>query len=131
MDVPILRPPERRWECPNCDATDITREPEPHSRMHACRGLKGLTAPMIPAGTKAKVCAHEREDYIGREAAQTDGEGRPVMSVVTTREDGQDCVVYAPVAQVDVEAGRYGVDQQQDVPPVVQRHADPNNELRG
>jgi hypothetical protein len=97
--LPLLAPPERRWECPNCDATDVTREAQPHSRFHACRGLRGLTAPMVPAGTKAKVEAHEREDYIGDEDVQYDGEGRPIMSIVTVRDEGQDCAVLAPTAQ--------------------------------
>jgi hypothetical protein len=98
--VPLLVA-EKRWECPNCTATDITREAQPHSRFHACRGLKGLTAPMVPAGTRCKIEAHEREDYIGSELVQKDGDGRPVMAVVTTRDDGQDCAVLAPAAQAD------------------------------
>jgi hypothetical protein len=88
---------ERRWVCPNCTFTDVTHEPEVHSRFHNCRGLKGLSAPMIPEGTTAKVEAREREDYVGDQQVQTDGEGRPVMSIVTTRADGQDTAVLAPV----------------------------------
>jgi hypothetical protein len=57
-----------------------------------------LTAPMVPAGTRCKVEAVERGDYVGRELVQTDGEGRPWMAVVTTRDDGQDCAVLAPTA---------------------------------
>jgi hypothetical protein len=53
---------------------------------------------MVPDGTRCKVEAAEREDYVGKEMVQTDGEGRPVMSVVTTRDDGQDCAVLAPCA---------------------------------
>lgn len=94
----ILLLPEQRWECPNCNHTDVTREARPHTRFHACRGLRGLTAPMVSAGTRCKVEAREREDYVGKELVQTDGEGRPVMSVVTTRDDGQDCAVLAPCA---------------------------------
>ena len=98
MSVPLLAPPEWRWECPNCDLTDVTREVRPHQRMHTCRGLAGLTAPMVPAGTRCKVEAVERGDYIGRERVQTDANGRPWMAVVTTRDDGQDCAVLAPLA---------------------------------
>jgi hypothetical protein len=58
----------------------------------------GLTTPFVPAGTRCKVESRDREDYVGREQVQTDGEGRPVMAVVTTRDDGQDCTVYAPAA---------------------------------
>lgn len=100
MKATLLALPENRWECPNCAFTDVTYEYSPHSRFHKCRGLKGLTAPMVPAGTKAKVEAKEREDYVGKENVTTDGDGQPVMSVVTTRNDGQDCAVYAPCAQV-------------------------------
>ena len=105
MNVPLLQLPEQRWECPNCDFTDVTREAQIHTRFHACRGLKGLTAPMVPAGTKAKVEAKDREDYVGTEQVQVDGEGRPVMSIVTTREDGQDCAVLAPAAGIGTGAG--------------------------
>jgi len=94
----LLAPPEQRWVCSKCDQSDITRESQPHTRFHACRGLRGLTAPMVPAGTRHKIEVREREDYIGGEMVHTDGEGRPVMSVVVTRDDGQDCAVYAPCA---------------------------------
>jgi hypothetical protein len=65
--------------------------------------LRGLTAPMVLAGTKAKVEIHEREDYIGSDKVQLH-EGRPVMSVVTTRDDGQDVAVFAPVATARADA---------------------------
>lgn len=92
-----LAPPERRWECPNCTHTDVTREVAPHSRFHFCPKL-GLSAPMVPAGTRAKVEAVEREDYIGDEDVQVNDAGRPIMAVVTTRDEGNDVAVYAPTA---------------------------------
>lgn len=98
MKIPLLAP-ERRWECPNCNAQDVTHEASPHTRFHYCRKL-GLTAPMVEAGIKAKVETVERGDYIGREMVQMNADGRPVMAVVTTRDDGQDCAVYAPTATV-------------------------------
>jgi hypothetical protein len=55
---------------------------------------------MLPAGVAGKVEARDREDYVGRDMVQTDGEGRPVMSVVTTRDDGTDVAVLAPCAVV-------------------------------
>lgn len=94
----LLLSREQRWTCPNCTLQQVTHDPRPHTRFHACRGLRGLTAPMVPAGTRCKVEAREREDYVGQEMVQTDGEGRPVMSVVTTRDDGTDCAVLAPCA---------------------------------
>jgi hypothetical protein len=53
---------------------------------------------MVEAGTAAHVKAVERGDWVGREDVQTDAEGRPVMAVVTTRDEGQDCTVFAPCA---------------------------------
>jgi hypothetical protein len=97
MSVPLLAP-VRRWECPNCPLEQVTHEAEPHTRFHACPGLAGLTAPMVPAGTACKVEAVERQDYVGGEDVQYDGNGRPVMSVVTTRDDGNDVAVFAPTA---------------------------------
>jgi len=96
MDIPILNP-EQRWECPNCDLTQVTKRPDVHTEFHHCRGLAGLWAPMIPAGTRAKVETHEREDYIAGEQVQLH-QGRPVMNLTVTRDDGQDCVIYAPAA---------------------------------
>lgn len=103
MSIPLLAAPVRHWDCPNCNHTDVTFEAQPHSRFHNCPGLAGLSAPMVPAGTRAKVEAVEREDYIGDEDVQYDGDGRPVMAVVTTRDDGNDVAVYAPTAH-----GRFG-----------------------
>lgn len=87
----------RRWYCPNCTVTSITREAQPHTRFHACAGLHGLAAPMLPVGVRAKVTAREREDYLSDELA-----GR-VMSVVTERDDGQDVAIFAPTAKGKVE----------------------------
>ena len=95
----VLLTPTQFWYCPNCPAEDVTHEAAPHSRFHTCPGLRGLTAPMLPKGTNAKVEAHEREDYVGVERVQLDPQQqRPVMSVVTTRDDGQDTIVFAPTA---------------------------------
>lgn len=71
--------------------------------MHPCRDLKGLMVPLVPEGTACKVEVVEREDYVGGELVQTDGDGRPIMSVVVTREDGRDCTVFAPTAQGEQE----------------------------
>lgn len=100
--TPIVQP-IHHWYCPNCRLEDVTHEPRPHTRFHICKGLYGLTAPMIPTGTKARVFAVEREDYVGKEHVQLDGRGRPVMSVVTVREDGQDCIAFAPTAVVETK----------------------------
>lgn len=97
-DIVYLRA-EHRWTCPNCIAEDVTHHSAPHTRFHICSGLKGIQAPMVPAGTRCKVVAVPRGDYVGGELVQLDGEGTPVMSVVTVRDDGMDCSVLAPTAQ--------------------------------
>jgi len=99
LHIPLLRPSKHRWYCPNCDQTHVTQEALPHIPFHPCAGLRGLSAPFVPAGTKAKVEARERDDYVGREIVQTDDAGRPVMSIITTRDEGQDCAVLAPMAR--------------------------------
>ncbi len=98
MGVPVLTA-EQHWVCPNCDQTATTRQVGAQ-RYHACAGLAGFTAPMVEAGVQAKVEAHERDDYEGGELVQRDGNGRPIMSVVTTRDEGQDVAVFAPTARM-------------------------------
>lgn len=99
--IPIMVPTQR-WVCPNCTETSVTHEAQPSMRFHSCAGLRGITAPFVPDGTRCKVVALDREDYLGSDLAQTDNDGRPVMSVVTVRDDGQDCVVLAPTVRMKV-----------------------------
>ena len=92
-----------KWYCPNCGKTEtIPAVAGPHSRFHTCPQLAMLTAPMIPEGTAAKVERKDREDYEGADTGHTqvDGNGRPVMSVITTRDEGTDVLVFAPTATV-------------------------------
>lgn len=97
--VVLLEPPPQDWECPRCDVTDRTPASVPN-RWHMCRGLVGLQAPLVRAGSGARLVAVEREDYVGGEMVQTDGYGRPIMMVKTERPDGSyDAVVYAPTAR--------------------------------
>lgn len=96
--IPILGS-EKRWFCPNCKLTDVTDASVPN-RYHTCPKLRYLPiAPMVPAGTKARVFIREREDYVGTEGVQLDPEQRrPVMSIITERPDGSnDTIVLAPV----------------------------------
>jgi hypothetical protein len=99
--IPLLRP-EQHWICPNCTLTDVTYRSEPHTQFHACKGLRGFTAPMVPEGIKCKIEAIEREAYIADDMPQYDGEGRPISTVVTTRDDGTDCAAYAGCATLDL-----------------------------
>lgn len=90
---------EQHWACPNCPATAVTQGQA--NRFHTCPGLRGMLAPMVLAGTRCKVVAELREDYVGREDVRLDGEGRAVMAVRTVRDDGEDLVVYAPTAYLN------------------------------
>lgn len=85
----------RHLVCPNCTVEMSTPATKPV--LHRCKGHAGLLAPMVPAGIKADVRTVEREDYIGGDLVQVH-EGRPIMAVVTEREDGQDVTVFAPTA---------------------------------
>jgi hypothetical protein len=57
---------------------------------------------MVPAGVRAELRPVLRQGYVGGELVQVDGDGRPVMAVVTVRDDGQDVHILAPTAQVKV-----------------------------
>jgi hypothetical protein len=100
MAVTLLEPPITDWYCAaGCGATDQTRIAGPHDRFHICPRRRFLTVPMYRKGTAAKVELRERDDYVGRDIVQLDPElGRPVMSLVTTRDEGQDTMVFAPTA---------------------------------
>ena len=92
----------RDWVCAkDCGAHARTYDHMlPH---HRCKKMAGLMVALIPAGTKAKVEAIERQDYVGKELVQTDLDGRVIMSTVVTRDEGQDCTVYAPCATAERE----------------------------
>lgn len=109
--IPILNA-VKNWDCPNCAAIDQTNEAQPHTRMHACTGMGGLTVPMVERGRPGRgagkngvrVRAVVREDYVGNERGLTfDAKGKPVMAVVTEYPDGSnDTAVYAPSVRVEM-----------------------------
>lgn len=90
------------WYCPKCQSSAYTQN-STKIPMHKCNSMHGLTAPLIPVGSKGKHDIVEREDYVGKEDVFLN-EGRPVMSVVTTRDDGQDCTIFAPTAKTGVKS---------------------------
>ena len=104
MSVVILELPVVNWYCPSCHATDQTREKPAtaYTRMHNCPKVGMLSIPMLQEGVKGKHLARLRDDYVGKELVQYDADGRPVASVETWRDEGQDCVVFAPTATVGV-----------------------------
>jgi hypothetical protein len=106
MTLPLLAT-ERRWYCPKCRLEDVTNEPRPHTRFHPCRSLNGLATPMVETGTRAKIEVREREDYVGKEKVRLH-DGRPVMALITTRDDGQDVTVFAPTATLRGDANGGG-----------------------
>lgn len=97
--LPILAPPIVDWYCPQCGYTDQTRVAGPHQRWHTCPKLRMMSTPMLPKGTAGKIVAHDRADYVAGELVQTDPAGRPIMSLETIRDNGNDVVVFAPTAQ--------------------------------
>ena len=94
--------PEHHWVCPNCTLVYVTHDAEVHTPFHPCRGLNGLMSPFVPDKTNCKIEVVEREDYVGNEIVTKDGAGRPIMAVVTTRDDGEDRAIMAPTAQGDI-----------------------------
>jgi len=92
------------WVCASgCTVGALTRGPAPRIPFHRCRELRGLNAPLVPEGTRCRVVAVDRDDYVGDELVQRDGDGRPVMAIRTVRDDGEDCVVLAPSARVSAD----------------------------
>lgn len=97
MNVQLLNT-EVHFSCPNCTSSLNLPSVPAKPVLHPCRGLFGLMVPMVRDGTRCKIEAVERGDYVAGELVQLDGRERPVMSVVTTRDEGQDTTVYAPCA---------------------------------
>lgn len=96
--------PDQRWECPNCDTKDVHNVKPGQVRMHTCPGLKGLVAPLVPAGTSCKTEAALWEDYVGNDdAVRHDSDGKPISAVKVTRDDGEDLLVFPSTAQVKME----------------------------
>ena len=97
--IPILALAYHDWYCPSCGLTDRTNDTRIAMPMHPCPKLRGLMTPMLEQGTAGKIELREREDYIGDDLVQLDPEqGRPVMSMVTTRDEGTDARIYVPTA---------------------------------
>lgn len=98
----VIVQPIHEWHCPACGKTSQTRAVQTHTQFHPCPKLRGVDVPMLPIGTKAKLELVEWQDYVGRERVQVDPERRrPIQSLVTTRDHGQDVAVYAPTATLE------------------------------
>lgn len=97
MNVPLL---SRTWECPSCDSAARTFDQK--TPMHPCKGLAGLMAPLLPTGERGQHVAVEREDWIGKEMVQYDGNHRPVMAIRTETAESLSTTVFAPTATASV-----------------------------
>lgn len=87
-----------RWVCKKCPSTAVSsRQGIP---FHQCRGMHGLSVPLVTEDADCVVELSEREDYVGSEQVQlAPGNGRPYAAVITRRGDGSnDTAVYAPAA---------------------------------
>jgi hypothetical protein len=103
----ILERKPQQWACPNCPVRAVTFGQA--NRFHNCAGLAGIYAPLIPAGSDARVTVQEREDYVGDQDVRYDDDGRPIMSVTVTRTDGSnDVVAFAATAHIRGES--HGLD---------------------
>jgi hypothetical protein len=100
-DIPLLHAFDD-WYCPNCTVTERTESLPPNaSRFHTCAGLHMLSAPLIrDDGTRCKVEAEEREEYLGTETQAHGDDGKPYMAIRTTYDDHDNLVVNAGLAQV-------------------------------
>lgn len=98
----VLLPPTV-WVCASgCPAVDRTPGTV-SNRFHRCPAMGGLTSPLVPQDSGARVRAVEREDYVGSEDVQH-LHGRPVMAIITERPDGSnDTAVLAPTAYIRAE----------------------------
>jgi hypothetical protein len=93
------------WYCPNCGKEDQTHETGPHVRYHTCPKLRYLSAPMLRKGKAGKIEVKEWDDYVGDERPTMDPErGRPISSIITTRDNGQDCIAFAALATANARA---------------------------
>lgn len=101
MNVPVLGA-EHHWRCPECLREHVTYRTDVHAPMHQCPRLRGAWAFFVAAGIKAHLVVNERQDYVGKDLVTCDGYGRPVMSITTKRDDGEDCAVFAPCVIVDL-----------------------------
>ena len=92
----------RRFQCPSCDRQLAVDDIDTRQRMHPCKKLAGMLAPFVEITgleLNPRVARHlvvEREDYIGSELVQYDGNGRPVMAVITERADGSNDRIVFP-----------------------------------
>ena len=72
------------------------------ARFHACPGSTALPRPWCAPGSRCKVTAEERQDYLGREMQAAGDDGKPYMAVRTTYDDHDDLAVNAGLARAEL-----------------------------
>jgi hypothetical protein len=104
--IPLLRV-ETRWSCPNCVQTHLTTIQAPHTPYHQCHGLLGILAPFVIDGTRCRIEALPRDDYVnGERGLRYNADGTPIMAVNTERwDDSYDRAVFAPTATAGTREG--------------------------
>ncbi len=91
------------WSCPHCGNSEQSNDPRPHTVMHVCSGMHGLTTPMVRDGEDAKIVVHEREDYLNGDIQTSDDRGKAISSISKERADGSnDLWVQAPLATIGI-----------------------------
>jgi hypothetical protein len=97
---------QRRWQCNTCGRLHVTQASTEgvQTPLHQCAALAGTWVPFVPAGSGAVIRVEERQDYIGKDTVFHDTNGRPIMSVYTMREDGEDCHILAPTTNMTFES---------------------------
>lgn len=103
MSGGVLLDPTRYWYCPECGLRFVTKLLQPHSPLHQCPEMaNGAWVPYIEKGIQARLRINRREDYQGSDILTLDGNGVPVMSVTTLRDEGEDCHAFAPCITTSV-----------------------------
>lgn len=89
---------DRRWQCNSCGRLHVTQASNEgvQTPMHQCAALAGTWVPFVPGNTDGVLRLEVRQDYVGKDTPFVDANGRPIMSVYTMREDGEDCHILAP-----------------------------------
>jgi len=87
MPIPVVHSVQN-WYCPRCGKRETTTAVVGQTyRMHTCPKLRYLaSAPMLP-------------DVVAPLHQLDPERGRPLQSIVTTRDAGQDAIVFAPAAR--------------------------------
>lgn len=98
MAAHVLDPPVQLWGC-ECGAMHRTRITTPHTPMHSCPLVGGVTIPYAPAGREHRgLRVQHWDDYQRSHLTTDDRDGRPVTAVHLDDGNVQHTVVYPSCA---------------------------------